>query len=538
MHPDSGKSGGFFHKVMHMVRGSSNAATHQPPDTDSLSAREVLQETALRKRRNDAIRQQEFAQLRLLRQRPSSNISEPLHAQSPEDDLSSDFGHITRSSETLLKIDSIEAQMSGQWWRQPGATGKPDAASAARGPTHSPPCDVPVLHDAVQIEPVEVAWPLVSSTASESAAKAAPSALPIVEPHADLEEAAILFAHGDVDAARARLLEQLLQALAGSPIDERLVIALWHAALDACRATGDEAAFEPMAIDYAEHSGRSAPPWFSMPARLGLPAFSGSSLPAVRRAFQWASPAMLTVGAVAALQMAQAQAPQPWSMSWQRLACVDEAALQPLADLFNGWAESTGQFAVSDAAPLLDLVAAQTVAGNAQVSAAWWLLRMALLHFMGEQDAYEQVALDYCITYEVSPPQWQRPNAQCVLEPEGPADISVLPRNSVLHGGSASPSVASVLLPDGYSLAGVLEGDVQPWLDAITDKAQRGQLLLVRCENLIRLDFVAAGSVLNWAAEMQGQGFALRFTDVHLLVAAFFHVIGIHEHAQLHTTRV
>ena len=83
----------------------------------------------------------------------------------------------------------------------------------------------------------------------------------------------------------------------------------------------------------------------------------------------------------------------------------------------------------------------------------------------------------------------------------------------------------------GQGLAGVIEGDAQPWLDALGAQVRRGQVLEISCANLIRLDFVAAGSVLNWAAEMQSHGHELRFTQLHQLVAEFFHIIGIHEHA-------
>jgi len=82
----------------------------------------------------------------------------------------------------------------------------------------------------------------------------------------------------------------------------------------------------------------------------------------------------------------------------------------------------------------------------------------------------------------------------------------------------------------------VIEGDPQDWLNALAAQAKRGQVLDIACGNLIRLDFVAAGSILNWAADMQNQGYALRFTQLHQLVATFFHVIGIHEHATLQAT--
>ena len=56
---------------------------------------------------------------------------------------------------------------------------------------------------------------------------------------------------------------------------------------------------------------------------------------------------------------------------------------------------------------------------------------------------------------------------------------------------------------------------------------------MVSCTHLIRVDFSAAGSLLNWAATRQAEGCNLQFRDVHRLVAAFFHVIGIQEHARV-----
>ena len=48
---------------------------------------------------------------------------------------------------------------------------------------------------------------------------------------------------------------------------------------------------------------------------------------------------------------------------------------------------------------------------------------------------------------------------------------------------------------------------------------------------MIRLDFAAAGSVLNWAARQQSLGRSLRFEQLHRLAAVFFNVIGISEYA-------
>ena len=555
MQPDSGKSGGFFRKVMHIVRGTSATEADAPPDPDSLTAREALQEVMARKRRNDAIRQQEFALLRQLRQRNQAiGQVHDAAAEREAEVLSSLLGQETRSTATLQKIDEIEAQMSGQWWRQPPAAGAAAAPHAAgrRGPARSW-SRLPVLGEDSVVQPAAPSAEAAATVATEPPAiptaapvvAAAAVAVPVVvpspavrafQPHPDLEEAAILFAHGDLEGARTRLLEQLVQSLSATPRDEDKVCRLWHAMLDWCRATGDEDTFEPLAIDYAEHFGRSAPLWSSLPARLGQTALAG----AVRkdpgkRQFLWSSPALLTVGAVTALRASQEDAPQPWCMSWLRLVAIDDAALQPLTRLCTAWADSEGQFVLSDAGKLLQLLDQQTPVGESHRPAAWWLLRMAVLRLVHRMDAYEQVALDYCVTYEVSPPSWVEPACHCIVQEEGEADVSVLHEASlqsvqavaVLPQAGAAPGA----MPVGQGLAGVIEGDAQPWLDALGAQARRGQVLEISCANLIRLDFVAAGSVLNWAAEMQNHGHELRFTQLHQLVAEFFHIIGIHEHA-------
>jgi len=56
---------------------------------------------------------------------------------------------------------------------------------------------------------------------------------------------------------------------------------------------------------------------------------------------------------------------------------------------------------------------------------------------------------------------------------------------------------------------------------------------VIGCGDLVRVDFAAAGSILNWVAMRQAEGKELEFQNVHRLVAAFFHIIGINEHAKV-----
>jgi ABC-type transporter Mla MlaB component len=85
------------------------------------------------------------------------------------------------------------------------------------------------------------------------------------------------------------------------------------------------------------------------------------------------------------------------------------------------------------------------------------------------------------------------------------------------------------------ALAGELQGDVVPGLPVLNDASKQPQTLVISCSQLIRVDFSAAGSILNWVAQGQALGRQIEFRDVPLLVAAFFNLIGINQHAQVLT---
>jgi hypothetical protein len=58
-------------------------------------------------------------------------------------------------------------------------------------------------------------------------------------------------------------------------------------------------------------------------------------------------------------------------------------------------------------------------------------------------------------------------------------------------------------------------------------------VMIISCRNLIRVDFSAAGTLLNWVSAHHAERRLVQFVDVHRLVSAFFHVIGITEYAKV-----
>ena len=566
--------GGLLSKVVRFVRNPTVNWTELDSiqdDRESQYSKQMLKEMIERKRRNDFVRRREFDQLRNLRQREVLQVHRVEDAAGRPSFFQSSMASPDERAVTIKKIDEIEAQMSQQWWKskqgadaptQPGvmpdsSTETSDSAHArAYAPTAPGSLSTP-LENKTPVQPLFAddsmaigkfggtdatmlaGHQAVEASFSPDMPMAAPA--PAFEPEEfvhepDLEEAAIRFANGDHAGAESGLLEVLAQHQQDDPEQQ---LEIWMTLFDLYRAIGQHDRFDTLAIDFAARFSRSAPMWFSMPELLGMAATPAAGaavaepVAPMRRDFSWNAPGTLGVSSVAALQASLARSASPWTLSWSRLVSIEEAAVPLLADQVTQWADRSGQFVFSGVEKLNALMEARTQSGDPSSSPEWWRLRMAAMRLMGKPDEFELVALDYCVTYEVSPPSWVSPRCgysdnEGVSSGSAPlaadsgflaTDLADLPASTP---ADASPSA---------QLSGYIDGDATPLLDPFVALVRPGVPLSIACDQLIRVDFAAAGSVLNWAAEQQGRGTVVQFHNLHRLVAIFFNVIGINEHA-------
>ena len=570
MSKEESTPGGLLSKVVRFVRNPTVNWTELDSiqdDKESQYSKQMLKEMIERKRRNDFVRRREFDQLRKLRRREvlQGNRTEDPTAR-PSFFRSSMASPVERAV-TIKKIDEIEAQMSQQWWKSkqtaevpatPGATrsaGSESDTARAFAPTAPLSLQAPLVPLAQRpaVQPLFADDSMVIGTFGGTDATMLPSGvaqeapfvvaapMPSFEPEEfvhepDLEEAAIRFANGDHAGAESGLLEVLAQHQQDAPEQQ---LEIWMTLFDLYRAIGQRDRFDTLAMDFAARYSRSAPTWFSMPEQLGL---AGLNVPvaeepmpgaAVRRDFSWNAPPVLAVSSMAALQASLARAASPWTLSWTRLVSMEEAAVPLLADQCTKWADHEGQFVFSGVEKLNALLESKTPSGDRSNSPEWWRLRMAVLRLMGKPDEFELVALDYCVTYEVSPPSWM--SARCgYSDNEGVSSASAPLGDDRGFMGSDLGELSMPAQLDTAPVAqlgGYIDGDATPLLEPFQALLRPGVPLTIACDKLIRVDFAAAGAVLNWAAEQQGHGHVVQFHNLQRMVAIFFNVIGINEHA-------
>jgi ABC-type transporter Mla MlaB component len=352
----------------------------------------------------------------------------------------------------------------------------------------------------------------------------------------ELEEAAIRYANGDDVGAEAALLAAL--QLPDARID---AIEGWMAALfDLYRSTGQQASFERMALEYAHRFGRSGPLWdlaggkaASLQSPLGQSAGSGFT---ERTTIRWDCPPELDEATLDRLGRFVDSASANYLLDWEALVRITPPVAVALARWVALWCGQRLTFTFVGAEVLLNLLQRMSPSGNKNAPEQVWKLRLDLLRLMHMQDDYELVALDFCVTYEMSPPPWRDPVCHHVFKPHLSDHEHTQFEATLLHddpraefGYEQAVTRADTL----FALQGELLGDVSEVVAGWQQFPVPEGIWVISCSRLTRVDFSAAGGLLNWVVKAQEEGAAIEFQDVPRLVAAFFNLIGINEYARV-----
>ncbi|WP_295855978.1 STAS domain-containing protein [uncultured Xylophilus sp.] len=571
---------GLFGRMVRFVRNpladpDADLPTEPPPD--STHGRQLLRELMERRRRNDFVRRREFDQLRRIR-RSGAGVAAPGEGETRLSLFDSGFS--TRSGNralTLQKIDEIEEQMSQQWWKNrptrrteraalaprpsppsvlpPLPDPSPDKPLPPAGPAsvpappttafHDPaPSFAPTAYEEVPAPPAHVAETVLDLELPDAATTLTGSEPTLPPDGADdrlrgfvhpptMEEAAIQFANAEAEAA-----EQSLCGLIDGGADDQEGV--WLALFDLYRASGRPDRFEAAAIAFAERFGRSPPAWFALMepgAAIALPA--AAPVPqGAQEDHHWRCPTALGAEALVPLERATAAPSAVWWLDWSGLVAIAPGAALPLQALLARWSVQPIALRFVAADTLLAVLQAATPPGDPQVDPALWTLRMEALRLLGEPETFDAVALDYCITYEVSPPSWHAVACDCRavaagMAPEPSAAVQAAARAGADPRAGGFAVDAPPMEGRPLQLAGVIAGaemaDVLARIDRAIAQLPPAAPLVLDCEALVRVDFAAAGTLLGWASTWEADGRPVRFERLHRLVAAFFNVVGIGE---------
>jgi anti-anti-sigma regulatory factor len=335
------------------------------------------------------------------------------------------------------------------------------------------------------------------------------------------EEAAVLYSNGQ-GAAAASILHQAIK-------DNQLgghARQAWSMLFDLYEASGSKADYESLAIDFSARFESSPPTWdgtFAPPDADARPAAAGAL----------ASVAMLSAldaQAVRQLEQVQrfAQRNRGVLLDVSAVRSVDPIGADLLLRVLVAFAKAQRELVVQGVDSLAAVVADTIEPGRRDPSEACWLLRLELLRLLGHQQEFEDLSIDYCVTYEVSPPPW---------EPMSPSVRAGSARDGAAAGARPVSESTFAAEEGAFVLRGDLEGRAQEALAALRHYAADRAETIIDCRALRRLDFVAAGELLNEIVALRTGGKYLVFRDLNHPVAALLAVMGIPDLAEIRLRR-
>lgn len=421
----------------------------------------------------------------------------------------------TLAMETAAKIDAIESEMARDFLRPVGGTGSEFPNSAANStlaqpsqqpvPAAPPPAESkspPGLEDLLtNIDDWQA-----RSNAIELQGEGGGSAI---------EETAILFANGLIDPAEAGLRAAIESDSLGDAAQRG-----WLMLFELLQQRNDKTAFESLTIEYVLRFESSPPAWIEYKEEAPVRTPAGPAKPA--GAALIVLPEAIDAGVVKHLEQLKQQSlvHQSITIDASNVRMVDMVGAELLLRVINAFKRASHDLTVVGADLLVTPLRAAVEAGRRDPSDAVWMLLLEVFRLLNRQHDFEETGIQYCITYEVSPPSWE-------------------PAPSNLRTREAEPQAPRTAEPaaEGLQWRGTLRGEGEPHFGRLIAQARVDKQIVVDCTYLKRVEFATATAMLSMLARIRQAGAAVEFRNVNYLIAALFSLLGIDAVAQIQLRR-
>lgn len=404
--------------------------------------------------------------------------------------------HIARATER--KIDAIEFEMSRDMGRAtPAATPAPNSL-LADAITQSP---ISIqLDDVVTLTDFPATLPASDFLLSQSTDMTA-STLTHSESVPLLEEAAILFASGQKEVA-----EQMLQSAIQDDNIGAAIQTAWYMLFDLYQISNDQAAFEQLSLDYASKFETSPPVWDSAAAKAKELSSATNDDVTPNLTF----PAQLDANVIKFLEKLQELSKQSRSLrlDFTRVKSVDPVGCGLLLRTINSLKKTKHELVLVSAQDLTEKIRAILEVGRRDETEAPWLLLLEILQLLHFEKAFEETSIDYCVTFEVSPPSFEAP------------------KNHVISAVQDFKLIEEI--SNHFMMPAIIEGRTDILISQIAEYAKSHTTIFLDCSLLERVEFGASAQLLSGlvpiAAKKETQ---IQFHEVNYLVMCLFNAMGL-----------
>ncbi|MBL8398998.1 MAG: STAS domain-containing protein [Candidatus Accumulibacter sp.] len=309
---------------------------------------------------------------------------------------------------------------------------------------------------------------------------------------AQAEEVAMQYANG-----QDRVVQQTLENAVrfnSSAQGERL----WLLLFDFYRLTGKQDDFESLSLEYAASFEKSPPAW-----RQNTIVAPPPSKAVATSLFKGELHGDNDAGFTALREAIERHSRLRLDLS--KIRSIDNEGCERLMNLLVQARKYRREIDLLGSKELEALVDPRIILGQAQDRGCWFL-KLELCQLHGQIEEFEDLAINYAVTFEISPPSWE---ASRVIKapPEPPPQIS----DDSLSG-------------DVYTLKGEIKN--VRFADLLVFAAANDPVI-IDCSEVTRMDFLSAGALLNVMNSIKGSGRKIVFRHPHHLLAELFRVVGL-----------
>jgi len=324
-----------------------------------------------------------------------------------------------------------------------------------------------------------------------------------------LENAVLLFASGHPEPARALLAEGVAR-----DAEARASPLAWLALFDLIQRAGDRGAFDQLALEYVVQFERSAPAWDDRvrPAS-GQRAAPGGYVSVTGKL------TAASAGQLESLRRAVATNASQARFDLAAIAEFDDAGARLLADVLGDARRRQYPLRLQRPEALRRALDAAVKRGRDGGEGAW-LLSLELLQWHGDRAAFDDRAVDYAVTFEVSPPSWEPP----MMAGSGPA-----PGAAAVAATAAGETLdeAAAVAADVLAWSGVVTGPHPEAVARLIEFADGREIVPVDLTQVERIDFVGAGAVYNAVKALEERRRAVQIFGATPIVRAILLLIGV-----------
>jgi len=441
--------------------------------------------------------------------------------------------------ETAAKIDAIESEMARDFLRPGGTSTQDFANSAANSTLQRPPAAEPVEDPAG--DPTKP--PLEFGNSDFMNGDALAIEVSGSTGHEVYDEVAILFANGQSAPAEAILREAIESgAVAGAQAGLG-----WRMLLELVQQRGDRVEFDRLAVDYAAQHGETAPVWIDYPADGTKPVTKPASAAPVAKPATPAPaaapaagvtagepgtvvlPVALDVGIVQPLEELKRLSQQfaQLTIDASNVQSADAVGAELLLRVIKAFKKASHQLVFIGPENLIPALRGAIEPGRRDPSDAAWMLLIEIHRLLGDQAEFEESAIQYCITFEVSPPSWEPPTANFQVRPATPRAAATVIQPPIEAPPAAEPEPQPEPEAKGLCWSGTIARDGEPAFGLLLEALTHEKLALVNCTTLRRIEFNAASNLLSVLTRAVQAGGKVELRNINPLVAQLLQLLGV-----------